>query len=256
MELLSQYQEENDSVLEIDAKIFVVDFIAQIRVIAKEIPETYEQLALKILQSIPKGYEHVDLVADIYRLVSIKTAERNKRVSSLKVSIKSAKSKIPCDFSLFMQNNENKSCLIDIIFSFIIENKIRCLQIVEASKMLLSRDGDCHEITASSVRLLNNLSSNQEEADTKVILHAVDALHAEDNSKAQLRSLSGDNNILVLAITLIPTLNRVFYDYSTGKNRKCICLNEYHVPRDEKEAFIGLHAVTGNDYTSFFRKGK
>ena len=50
MELLSQYQEENDSVLETDAKIFVVDFIAQIWVITKEIPETYEQLALKILQ--------------------------------------------------------------------------------------------------------------------------------------------------------------------------------------------------------------
>ena len=156
-----------------------------------------------------------------------------------------------------MQNNENKSCLIDIIFNFIIENRIRCLQIVEASKMLLSRVGDCHEITESFVRRLNNLSSNQKEADTKVISHTVDPLQAENNSKVQLRSLSGDNNILVLAITLIPTLNRVFYDYSAGKNRKCICLNEYRVPRDEKEALIGLHAVTGNDYTSsFFRKGK
>ena len=38
MEVLSQYQEENDVVVEIDAKIVVVDFIAQIRVITKEIP--------------------------------------------------------------------------------------------------------------------------------------------------------------------------------------------------------------------------
>ena len=132
IEVLSQYQEETDAVVEIDVKIFVVDFIAQIRVITKEIPETYEQLALKVLQSIPKGYERVDLVADTYRLVSIKIAERNKRGSSSKVSIKSAKSKIPRDFSLFMQNYENKSRLIDIIFDFIIENRIRCLQIVEA----------------------------------------------------------------------------------------------------------------------------
>ena len=231
-----EYQEEDDAVVEIDAKLFVVDFIAQIRVITKEVPETYEQLALKVSRSIPKGYERVDLVADC--LVSIKTAERNKRGSSSKVSIKSAKSNIPCDFSSFMQNNVNKSRLIDIIFDFIIDNRIRYLQIVEASKMLLSRDGNCDEITESSVTRLNHLSSNQEEGDTKVILQKVDALQAEDNSKVHLRSPSGDTDILVLAITLVPTPNRVFYDYGAGKNRTCICLNEHRVPRYEKEALI------------------
>ena len=119
------------------------------------------------------------------------------------MSIKSAKSKTPHDFSLFMQNNEYKRCLTDIIFDFIIENRIKCLQIVEANKMLLSRDGDCHKITGSPVTLLNHFSSNQEEADTKVILHTVDALQAEDYSKVHLSSLSGYTNILVLAITLI-----------------------------------------------------
>ena len=163
----------------------------------------YEQLALKVLQSIPNSYERVDLVADTYHLVSIKTEERNKRGSSSKVSIKSAKSKTPHDFSLFMQNNEYKRCLTDIIFDFIIENRIKCLQIVEANKMLLSRDGDCHKITGSPVTLLNHFSSNQEEADTKVILHTVDALQAEDYSKVHLSSLSGYTKILVLAITLI-----------------------------------------------------
>ena len=47
MEMFSQYQEENDGAVEIDEKIFVVDFIAQILVITKEIPERYEQLTLK-----------------------------------------------------------------------------------------------------------------------------------------------------------------------------------------------------------------
>ena len=90
-----------------------------------------------------------------------------------------------------------------------------------------------------------------------MILHTVDALQAQDNSKVHLRSPSGDTDILVLAITLVPTLNCVFYDYGAGKNRKCICLNEYHVPRDEKEALIRFHVKTGNDYTiAFFGKGK
>ena len=102
MEVFLQYQEENDAVVEIDAKIFVVDFIAQIRVITKKIPETCEQLSLNVLQAIPKGYERVDLVANTYSLVSIKTAERNERGSSSKMSIKSVKYKILRDYSLFI----------------------------------------------------------------------------------------------------------------------------------------------------------
>ena len=104
------------------------------------------------------------------------------------MSIKSAKSNVPRDFSLFMQISGNKSHLIDIISNFIMENRIRCLQIVVASKMLLSRDDDCHEITESYETSLNHLCSNQEEAETKVILHTADALQAEDNSKLHLRS--------------------------------------------------------------------
>ena len=118
--------------------------------------------------------------------------------------------------------------------------------------MFLSRDGDCHKITEFSVTRLHHLSSNQEKADTKVVLHTVEALQAEDNSKVHLRSPSGDTSILVLPITLISTPNQVFYEYGVGKNRKCICLNEYRVPREGKEALIGFHAVAGNDYMSAF----
>ena len=257
--MLSQYQDKHETQqLEItDAQVYVIDFIAQLRVITKEIAETYEQLAIKVLQSIPKGYLRVDLVADTYRMDSIKSAERKKRGSSSKVTIKSAKSKIPRDFSSFMQNNDNKSRLIDIIFDTIIENKVDCLQKVRARKILMSRDGECHEITQSTARCLVHLSNNQEEADTKVTLHTMDALNMDESTKVHLRSPSGDTDILVLAIALVSTPNRVYYDYGAGKNRKCVRLDQYDVPHDERDAFIGFHAVTGNDYTSaFFRKGK
>ena len=90
-----------------------------------------------------------------------------------------------------------------------------------------------------------------------MILHTVDALHAKYNSKVPLMSPSGDTDILVLAIMLIPTPNRVFYDYGASKYRKRICLNEYRVPRDEKETLIRFNAVTGNSFTSvFFGKRK
>ena len=257
VEILSSYRDEPPAQAEVvDTDVLVIDFIAQVRVITKAVPDTFEDLAINLLQSIPKGYLRVDLVADTYRKASIKTAEKNKRGMTSKVTIKSGKSKIPRNFKAFMMNGENKSRLIDIIFDFIINNKTRCLKIVRANMIVLSRDGGCDEVTSSEVRRLNRLSSNQEEADTKVVLHTLDALDKHD-SKFHLRSPSADTDILVLCIALIQTPERVYYDSGVGKNRQSICLNDYRVPPDEREALIGFHAVTGNYYTSaFFGKGK
>ena len=44
------------------------------------------------------------------------------------------------------------------------------------------------------------LSSDKEEADTKVILHCHDALIENSNGSIILRSASGDTDILVLAV--------------------------------------------------------
>ena len=75
-----------------DAEIFVVNFIALVQILTKEIPETFEDLALKTVGSIPKGYNRVDVIADTYRDASIKTAERNKKVKTSKINVKSVKS--------------------------------------------------------------------------------------------------------------------------------------------------------------------
>jgi hypothetical protein len=102
-------------------------------------------------------------------------AEQSKNTGKLK-----EKSKIPRNFKAFMMNSENKCRLIDIIFDFIIKEKARCIQNLRANKILLSRDGECHEVTSSAVNRLDHLSSNQEEAHTKVILHTLDALEKHD----------------------------------------------------------------------------
>ena len=47
------------------------------------------------------------------------------------------------------------------------------------------------------------LRSNQEEADTKVILHCSNALHEDTSMSVILRSHSGDTGITVLAVSLL-----------------------------------------------------
>jgi hypothetical protein len=76
------------------------------------LPDTFEKLAWKFLSYIPKGYYRVDLVADCYFESSIKDAERSKRGTSRKIIVKSAKSKIPSEFTHFLSCGENKTRLI------------------------------------------------------------------------------------------------------------------------------------------------
>ena len=37
-----------------------------------QIPENYDELTWKLMSSFPKGFQRMDIVADIYRNVSIK----------------------------------------------------------------------------------------------------------------------------------------------------------------------------------------
>ena len=49
----------------------------------------------------------------------------------------------------------------------------------------------------------------------------------------------------------------VFIENGTGKNRNCLQIDKMKINEQEKEALIGIHAITGNDHiSSVFGKGK
>ena len=65
------------------------------------------------------------------------------------------------------------------------------------------------------------LASNQEEADTKVILHSHQILKSNETFVITLRSPSGDTDIAVLTAALLSEFrNRVLIDDGSGDNRK------------------------------------
>ena len=59
----------------------IIDLIAAISAMMK-ISETYKKLAWKFTTALPKGYYRVDLVADLYRDILIKSCERPDRDTS------------------------------------------------------------------------------------------------------------------------------------------------------------------------------
>ena len=63
---------------------------------------------------------------------------------------------------------------------------------------------------------------------------------------------------MVLAVLLnSSSQDQVFIDYVNEKNRKVINLSNVNMATYPKQALVGFHTFTGNDYvSSFFAKGK
>ena len=125
--------------------------------------------------------------------------------------------------------------------------------------MVLS--SDISYIVVSRVAVIEdlNLSSKQEEADTKIILHCIDDLHRNHGEIVFLWSPSGNTDLVVLAAGLLQGLvnDQVFMANGSSSNEQHYKLSEFEIDNESVSTVLGLHAFTGNDYeSSFFRKGK
>ena len=104
---------------------------------------------------------------------------------------------------------------------------------------------------------VTHLRSSQEEADTKIILHAVDAA---SRVATEITNNSPDTDVFVLSLRKYPQLcsNAQFV---TGTGERHQVINLKHVVqahgRTKVAALPGLHALSGADVTgSFAGKGK
>ena len=148
---------------------------------------------------LPVGYSHIDIVADMYQKISLKGQEREKWSVSEKVLIMSVKSKIPRNFSSFLKNGDNKTRLIELIKDYAVEHSQELLLRLKCNEILISLYKICYRLRVSAeADVIECLNSNQEEADTKLLLHAKHALEAETDMSIIIRSHSGDVDINIL----------------------------------------------------------
>ena len=116
----------------------------------------------------------------------------------------------------------------------------------------------CHKTTLNSEIIDNELCNNQEEANTKVCLHANHAVITYQGKFGVVRKPSGDVDILVILLsTTIEHPDRIITDFNREEYREIMNLSDVNLSQEEKKCIIGFHAFTRNDYTSsFFRRGK
>ena len=127
------------------------------------------------------------------------------------------------------------------------------LELLSNEMIYFSLDDVWLKITQGMVTEETQLSSNQEEADTELLLHINHVLHENQNQNVVLRSPSGDLDINILCLAMFPLqAERMWVDYATGDHRHILKLNSIDLDDEKKLALLGFCATTGNDYVSSF----
>ena len=236
-------------------RIYILDIAAIIRSLVK-VPNTFKDVALRLLSDIPMRYNIVYVACDTYKDLSIKNSERHLRGDGDKFVIRSANVRVPANFKKFLGNGDNKERLFEIIEEVWVQNRNQLGQHV----VYFARGNACLKITEHGSSRVEELGTDHEEADTKI---AYLIQHAVRNSDGQsiacvVRSSSSDVDIPIILLGMESISNvEIYIDNGSGKSRKLLHLNTCSLTSQQKKALVGLHAYTGNDYVaSFLRKCK
>ena len=96
-----------------------MDMIALINTILKK-SSRYSEFAELFVNHISKGYGRVDIIADCYKTMSIKSSKQLLKGQSRKIHISLLLSKVPSDFyNRILRNSNSKKVVIKVIFEYI-----------------------------------------------------------------------------------------------------------------------------------------
>ena len=244
----------------------IIDAMATLQMIVK-IPDTFSDLSEMVLSSIlaqaGTGVTRVDLVADQYPEVSIKGTERDRRGRSgqILVSISSRQQTCPRQWKRFMSNGLNKTRLMHFLVQDWTTNGNLFAGKIGSRVLYVTHGSECTKIKVEDGKVVGRpeqqLSSQQEEADTRMFFHAK---HASTHGHSHIAIKSSDTDVEVLAcyyhskiaadLTIISGNRTRLRIVSVGK----IC--EKMGP-GVCQSLPALHALTGCDSVSaFVGKGK
>ena len=80
------------------------------------------------------------------------------------------------------------------------------------------------------------------------LIHHAYEENREPETTCVVRSSSGDIDIPVILLANERPDLQVYIDSETGKNRHVLSLQSCQLSQAQKEALLGLHAFSGNDY--------
>ena len=229
----------------------------------RDIPDTFGKLSDLVLTQIvnmasTNGCSRLDFVGDTYPKVSIKGMERERRAGggSEVITIYGPEQKTPRQFKKFLSAGINKEALLGFLFQ-----SWSCARFTTDITIYVAHGKFCHKLSwteqgCCQVEKCPTLHSDHEEADTRLILHAVHA--SSEHSSVTIKS--PDTDVAILALSHGENIASDLYFWTgTGRRRRVINLTEMRnqLGKELCYSLVGLHTFTGCDSTSaFYGKGK
>ena len=215
----------------------------------------YAKIIFDQLIALSSFYEakRIDFVADRYFTQSIKGSERAKRGNSTGaqlITIYNDHQRCPKQWKKVLSSGENKESLISYLVSawkkypsgWFRDKKLYVTSEEHCFSLYSTYDSTEDSIVASCD--VPELRSDQEEADTRMLLHAK---HASTSNESVVVK-SPDTDVFALAISVkseIPC--HLYFDTGTQSNRRILDINEIASQLGDGvcRALPGFHAFTG-----------
>ena len=148
------------------------------------------------MNEISTDFSTIYVACDTYTEKTIKGNERKSKGTSQKLVIRSPTVQIPSDFQSFLNNGDNKERLFEIME----EVWSACIHLLGHRVVFFARASICTKIDENGSTTVDELASNHEEADTKVMYllkHAIEQEQHPDRAAFVVRCNSGDIDIPV-----------------------------------------------------------
>ena len=221
---------------------------------------TYQDMAGRFFGYIlnsSRGALVMHIVFDKYLPDSIKNQNREKRGRTGTVHHIKSKTCAPVNWKNFLAQNENKAGLASYYTDYICTVKGQ----LHANQEIIISGGQGDKsikITRSSVIEVPVLASNQEEADTRIVFHAV---YAAQQGAASMVIRSPDTDVLLLLLhhrVSIQSQEVYFLTETKGKNvtwTRYIPVHTLHdsLTVEQLNIMLPIYCLTGCDTTSSFR---
>ena len=216
---------------------------------------TFGDYAEVFSQAVLKYFRHsvkrVDIIFDRYLVESIKSSTRGKRLGKkrpIRKIINHRDVPLPQTWAQFIALDENKADLAQ----FLSENLSKH-NVLPGMEVVTAGGFSNAEKSQSNIRGdILTLAADHEEADTRIILHSLEAISQGFN---RLEVICQDTDVLLMLIHhLDPNSAEVWMISGTAKQRKCypVHLITKQLSQPVIENILGFHAFTGCDTTSSF----
>lgn len=239
----------------------LIDVMGNVRRLSLKGLKTFGDLCLTFSNSVSrlcKSADRIDLVFDAYIDGSVKDSERVRRTTNkpVEISIISEQTPLPVNMESFWPANTNKVKLQNLIRKWILENASRLWPEKELVLSSIIEHGTCtacQSISNGNICRYEDLEQFIEEADVRLIPHAMHAIH---RGTTRILILCSDTDVFVLGLSFwnqmsSAGLQELWMRTGVGDSLRYVPL---HQIADQNQnlckVLVAAHILTGCDNTS------